>query len=63
MLALIAQNEPNIPRANQLTEGLPRLNSSQRKAVMKALDEKFTLVWGPPGNFYSTSFAIWGQKK
>lgn len=43
------QIERNFPRTNQLTNDLPDLNQSQRQAVIKALNENFTLVWGPPG--------------
>lgn len=46
----IVQNEWNFSRTNQLTRFLPDLNMSQRQAVAKALNENFTLVWGPPGN-------------
>lgn len=46
----IVQNEWNVSRTNQLTCCLPDLNISQRQAVAKALNENFTLVWGPPGN-------------
>lgn len=47
------QIEWNSPRTNQLTNGLPDLNHSQKQAVTKALNQNFTLVWGPPGNYYS----------
>lgn len=46
----VVQNEWNVSRTNQLTRDLPGLNMSQRLAVNKALNENFTLVWGPPGN-------------
>lgn len=57
------QNERNTLRTNQLTNDLPHLNQSQRQAVIKALNENFTLVWGPPGNYYSARLPFGKKNK
>lgn len=57
---LLVQNEWQVQRTNHLTDHLKvALNESQRQAVNKALNETFTLVWGPPGNYYSTKLPFY----